>query len=364
MDDAAGNESSRLSTPGGRGLELDDGDGLARLRSEQCEMLFDDEEMKALMKAGEGYILNVSFKDGIGKITVTTGNGSAVEMDDERDTITLRNAGGEDGEDDGGDGGERNALVLDGGEKSITLDSVDSTVVINGGDDNVTMESGDCRIAVDGGRGKIFVGDDGNNLTIDGGDGSITINAQSKIILRAGGKIIIDAKGGVVNKSGIVDFDSGSGGTHGGGSGDGGGDGGRGGSWASEASGAKSQGKTEKTQEATSQEGTDSGDQGMTEAEEGDGVKEETEPKITKISWVYGENHHDVSNDKSRHYVDLDLHVETENYNDGDTVDITLKLDNEQQSLFGTAKELVLSGTVYNNKAVFERVFKEYTLNI
>ena len=86
------------------------------------------------------------------------------------------------------------------------------------------------------------------------------------------------------------------------------------------------------------------------------------EPKVTEIFWSYGEDHKRLS-DKSRFYVDMNLHVKTKNYNDGDTVNITLKNDDEQP-LFGTTQKLNLSGTVSNNEVIFENVLRDYTLNI
>ena len=86
------------------------------------------------------------------------------------------------------------------------------------------------------------------------------------------------------------------------------------------------------------------------------------EPKVAEIYWSYGKDHKRLSG-KSRFYVDLNLHVKTENYNDGDTVNITIKRK-DGQLLFGTTQTLNLRGTVSGNEAVFENVLKEYTLNL
>jgi hypothetical protein len=43
--------------------------------------------------------------------------------------------------------------------------------------------------------------------------------------------------------------------------------------------------------------------------------------------FCYGEDQQRVTTDDSRHYVDLSLHIITENYNDGDTVRINLRTD-------------------------------------
>jgi len=87
------------------------------------------------------------------------------------------------------------------------------------------------------------------------------------------------------------------------------------------------------------------------------------EPKVSEMYWSYGKNHTRLTSEKSRYYVDLNLHVKTENYNDGDTVDIVVEGDNGAP-LFGSTKMLSLKGTVSNNEVVFENVFEEYILNI
>ncbi|EPT5087398.1 hypothetical protein ACVUCS_004442, partial [Salmonella enterica subsp. enterica] len=46
---------------------------------------------------------------------------------------------------------------------------------------------------------------------------------------------------------------------------------------------------------------------------------DDEEKKITSISWSYGEDKIELG-DISRHYVDLNLHIRTENYNPGETV--------------------------------------------
>nr|MDK5877041.1 hypothetical protein [Citrobacter freundii] len=43
------------------------------------------------------------------------------------------------------------------------------------------------------------------------------------------------------------------------------------------------------------------------------------EKKITSISWSYGEDKIELG-DISRHYVDLNLHIQTENYNPGESI--------------------------------------------
>lgn len=93
--------------------------------------------------------------------------------------------------------------------------------------------------------------------------------------------------------------------------------------------------------------------------------EEDTEPRVTKIYWAYwnGEKYVELEeNKKTRHYADLSLIVETENYNDGDTVEVTIESDGEEQ-LFDGEPVLKLNGIVFDNRIVFEGIFNKYTLN-
>jgi len=84
---------------------------------------------------------------------------------------------------------------------------------------------------------------------------------------------------------------------------------------------------------------------------------------IEDMYWSYGKDQIPLEEDKkTRHYADLNLHVKTKNYADGETVEVTIKND-DGQPLFGDTKELKLVGTVSNDCVVFENVFDGYTLN-
>jgi len=61
------------------------------------------------------------------------------------------------------------------------------------------------------------------------------------------------------------------------------------------------------------------------------------EKKITAISWSYGEDETPVSG-VSRFYVDLNLHVKTENYTPGEMVDIVIADDAGADVLEGVKK--------------------------
>jgi uncharacterized Zn-binding protein involved in type VI secretion len=74
---------------------------------------------------------------------------------------------------------------------------------------------------------------------------------------------------------------------------------------------------------------------------------DDKEKKVTKIYWSYGRDETPVTG-FSRFYVDLNLHVETENYAAGDKVDIEL-VDAEGKDIIDGVKKLTLSAAVGAN---------------
>lgn len=68
------------------------------------------------------------------------------------------------------------------------------------------------------------------------------------------------------------------------------------------------------------------------------------EKKVTAVSWSYGEGQTPV-NGFSRFYVDLNLHVQTENYATGETVDILIEDDDGHDVIEGV-KQLALRAPV------------------
>ena len=68
------------------------------------------------------------------------------------------------------------------------------------------------------------------------------------------------------------------------------------------------------------------------------------EKKVTAISWSYGPDETPVSG-VSRFYVDLNLHVRTENYAPGDMVDISIA-DDEGADVFEGVKKITVSAKV------------------
>jgi hypothetical protein len=85
------------------------------------------------------------------------------------------------------------------------------------------------------------------------------------------------------------------------------------------------------------------------------------EGKAKEIYWSHGAGYARLSGN-SRFYTDLNLHVKTENCNDGDTVNITIKRE-DGEPLLGAARTLDLEGTVSGNEAVLENALRGYSLN-
>lgn len=85
--------------------------------------------------------------------------------------------------------------------------------------------------------------------------------------------------------------------------------------------------------------------------------------KVTRLSWSYGEEAAAMA-DKSRFHVDLNLHVETENYADGEKVDIVIENDDGSDVVTGVSR-LAVQGVVGNGgKATIKNVFAGKTVDI
>jgi uncharacterized protein (DUF2345 family) len=192
MDDTDGAKYIKLTTPEARYIELHDGDRLVRVKSEYCEMLFSDEKQYALIDAN-GHKIRFDYVEDGNKISITTVKGAIINMDDEEDIITLQTAAEKDGK-------KTNLVVINGKDESITVDSKDNAGVFNGKEARITLESKNSKVAIDGNEEKIIMENKENKVIINGGDDSITVDAKKNINLKAGGKVVIDAKEGVSNK--------------------------------------------------------------------------------------------------------------------------------------------------------------------
>jgi hypothetical protein len=337
MDDSRNNKSVKLSSEGERYLELHDGDELVRVKSADSELLFNDAEKRAEINAG-GNAIGIIYKDDEGNVSIKTVKDNTIEMNDPDDTITIQNAG-EDG----------NKVVLNGDDKSITLDSMDNTMVVNGKDKRITLESED------------------NKVVVDGGDNSVTMDAKTNVIIKAGkdinlksgGKLVIDAKGGIVNKSPTFNIT-------------------KSGQSSSQSDSVKSEKKAKDVAVVTGVTGgriennedtNDADDTAMSGPDEGliedtdtsqetEPMTEKTEFKIMETYWTYGENYtrlcdkeengEDVSW-QTKYYYDLNFHVVAEKGNDGKMMEITLKDDDN--------RKINLRKVVSGNSVVFDKVF-------
>lgn len=84
---------------------------------------------------------------------------------------------------------------------------------------------------------------------------------------------------------------------------------------------------------------------------------------ISEIYWSYGENRTRLSN-KSRHYTDLNLHIKTEGYNEGDSISILIKRS-DSKGIAEFISSVDVTGTVDAKGEVFiENVLKKYKLNL
>jgi len=93
MTDADGDKKVKVSTPEKRLLELYDGKKQVRLKSEYCEMLFNDEENFAQIDAG-GHRIHINYKKDEGNVSITTVKKHLININDEDDEITVKTAKG------------------------------------------------------------------------------------------------------------------------------------------------------------------------------------------------------------------------------------------------------------------------------
>jgi len=113
-----------------------------------------------------------------------------------------------------------------------------------------------------------------------------------------------------------------------------------------------------------------------------DGKKVQTVPRIKpevveddqikEMYWSYGKDHKrltcKVGSEKdnaweTKRYGDLNLHIVTEDGNDGKKVVVTLENTDDDIPLSVEKRKLVLSDTVHKNNVLFENVFAGYTIN-
>ena len=84
---------------------------------------------------------------------------------------------------------------------------------------------------------------------------------------------------------------------------------------------------------------------------------------VTRLFWTYGMSELPLE-DVSRHYVDLNLHVDTKNYSPGETVDITLKNDDGSELMVGVQTLNIKAVVGPDGTAKIRDVFKGKTVQI
>jgi uncharacterized Zn-binding protein involved in type VI secretion len=99
-------------------------------------------------------------------------------------------------------------------------------------------------------------------------------------------------------------------------------------------------------------------------------VSQESEEKsvgrdkvVKRIFWTYGMSELPLE-EVSRHYVDLNLHVDTENYSPGETVDITIRNDDGSELMAGVQAMELQAVVGPDGVAKIPDVFKGKTVQI
>jgi hypothetical protein len=216
MDDTPQKQKIVIASSGNSHLQTGDYGIEPDAETENGELLFDNERGEATLRASK-HKIKLSYSEdenavyitteagssvrlddkAEGVITVRTAKGNVIEMNDPDDLITLQNAGESDGK-------KINKAVLNGKDKTITLDSKGNTVTVNGDKGRTTFENKKCKVAVDGNGRTITLEDEDTKVILDGAGKLITLNAKNGISLKTDGELAIDAKGGVSNKGQII----------------------------------------------------------------------------------------------------------------------------------------------------------------
>lgn len=92
-------------------------------------------------------------------------------------------------------------------------------------------------------------------------------------------------------------------------------------------------------------------------------AEHDPDKKITQIYWSYGDSFNRLDG-PSRHYVDLNIHVKTENYKPGESIGVTVDYSDGDELTSGNER-LELVGVVSSQgEVIFRGVFKNKTLNL
>lgn len=88
------------------------------------------------------------------------------------------------------------------------------------------------------------------------------------------------------------------------------------------------------------------------------------EKQIASMYWAYEEEENTSLMDESKFFVDMNLIVQTRNYEEGESIDVTIKSD-DGEPLADGLNELTLSGTVdKDGMVIFKEPLKAYTLEL
>jgi len=87
------------------------------------------------------------------------------------------------------------------------------------------------------------------------------------------------------------------------------------------------------------------------------------EKRVTQLYWSYSDDFIRISG-PSRHYVDLNLHVETENYQAGEKINVTFEYS-DGDNLTNDLEQISLNGSInHQGVVIFRNAFKGITLNL
>ena len=84
---------------------------------------------------------------------------------------------------------------------------------------------------------------------------------------------------------------------------------------------------------------------------------------IKRLYWTYGDDENIVT-DKSRFYVDLNLHADTENYSVGEMVEVSIEGENGQDIAEGIGKITLSLPVGQNQQAKLRNVFEGKKINL
>ena len=84
---------------------------------------------------------------------------------------------------------------------------------------------------------------------------------------------------------------------------------------------------------------------------------------ITEVYWTYSKNYIRLKK-KSRHYIDLNLHIKTHGYMPGECMDILIKRNDSTSIAVGTNQIQIIGRVNNNSEVIIENVFEKYTLNL